>query len=146
MEIREIFNRYRERPLKEDWLPYNPICEKCGRVNTTGAYDFSGDTVHYRCGCGFQGEMDIKSGRGRLTWRVEWAARWKILGVTCEPFGKDHAASGGSYDVSSVISEEIFGYPAPYPVPYEWVTLKGRPCPSPRRILHTKPVARNSPP
>ena len=68
-EIREIFNRYRERPLKEDWLPYNPICEKCGRVNTTEAYDFSGDTVHYRCSCGFQGEMDIKSGRGKLTWR-----------------------------------------------------------------------------
>ena len=32
--------------------------------------------------------MDIKSGAGKLTWRVEWAARWKIFGVTCEPFGK----------------------------------------------------------
>jgi lysyl-tRNA synthetase class 1 len=69
--------------------------------------------------------MDIKSGTGKLTWRVEWAARWKILGITCEPFGKDHAASGGSYDVSSIISQEIFNYPAPYPVPYEWITLKG---------------------
>lgn len=69
--------------------------------------------------------MDIKSGNGKLTWRVEWAARWKIFGVTCEPFGKDHAASGGSYDVSSVISEEIFNYEAPYPVPYEWITLDG---------------------
>lgn len=136
-EIREIFNRYRERPLKEDWLPYNPICEKCGRVNTTEAYDFSGDTVHYRCSCGFQGEMDIKSGRGKLTWRVEWAARWKILGVTCEPFGKDHAASGGSYDVSSVISEEIFGYPAPYPVPYEWITLRGEAMSKSRGVFFT---------
>ena len=71
------------------------------------------------------GTMDIKSGNGKLTWRVEWAARWKIFGVTCEPFGKDHAASGGSYDVSSIISEEIFNYPAPYPVAYEWITLKG---------------------
>ena len=56
---------------------------------------------------------------------MEWAARWKIFGVTCEPFGKDHAASGGSYDVSKVISDEIFNYRAPYPVPYEWITLKG---------------------
>jgi lysyl-tRNA synthetase class 1 len=56
---------------------------------------------------------------------VEWAARWKIFGVTCEPFGKDHAASGGSYDVSKIISQEIFDYQAPYPVPYEWITLKG---------------------
>ncbi|MDO9043702.1 MAG: lysine--tRNA ligase [Methanobacteriaceae archaeon] len=124
-EIREIFNKYRENPLADDWLPYNPICTECGRVNTTFAYDFEGDEVSYRCECGFDGQMDIKSGEGKLTWRVEWAARWKIFGITCEPFGKDHAASGGSYDVSSVISQDIFDYKAPYPVPYEWITLKG---------------------
>lgn len=123
--IREIFNQYREHPLADDWLPYNPICEECGRINTTFAYGYENDTVHYRCNCGHEGSMDIKSGTGKLTWRVEWAARWKILGITCEPFGKDHAASGGSYDVSSIISQEIFDYPAPYPVPYEWITLKG---------------------
>lgn len=124
-KIREIFNQFREHPLKEDWLPYNPICEQCGRVNTTYAYDYDGDDVYYRCECGNDSNMDIKSGEGKLTWRVEWAARWKIFGITCEPFGKDHAASGGSYDVSSVISQEIFDYPAPYPVPYEWITLNG---------------------
>lgn len=124
-EIREIFNQYRENPLPDDWLPYNPICSECIRINTTFAYDFDGDTVYYRCECGTESEMDIKSGEGKLTWRVEWAARWKILGITCEPFGKDHAASGGSYDVSSIISKEIFDYPAPYPVPYEWITLDG---------------------
>ena len=124
-EIKEIFNEYRREPLADDWLPYNPICDECGRVNTTYAYDFDGDTIKYRCECGHDGEMDIKSGNGKLTWRVEWAARWKIFNTTCEPFGKDHAASGGSYDVSSVISEKIFNYPAPYPVPYEWITLDG---------------------
>lgn len=124
-KIREIFNKYRENPLADDWLPYNPICEECGRINTTFAYDYDGDIIHYRCECGHEGSMDIKSGEGKLTWRVEWAARWKIFGITCEPFGKDHAASGGSYDVSNIISKEIFDYPAPYPVPYEWITLKG---------------------
>ena len=123
--IKEIFNQYRREPLADDWLPYNPICDECGRVNTTYAYDYDGDTIKYRCECGHDGEMDIKSGNGKLTWRVEWAARWKIFKTTCEPFGKDHAASGGSYDVSSVISKEIFDYPAPYPVPYEWITLDG---------------------
>jgi lysyl-tRNA synthetase class 1 len=124
-QIREIFNHFREHPLKEDWLPYNPICEECGRVNTTYAYDFEGDTIHYRCECGRDDSMDLKSGKGKLTWRVEWAARWKIFGTTCEPFGKDHAASGGSYDVSKIISREIYHYNAPYPVPYEWITLRG---------------------
>lgn len=124
-KIREIFNHYRKKPLTEDWLPYNPICTECGRVNTTFAHDFQGDVVYYRCQCGKEGETDIKSGEGKLTWRVEWAARWKIFGTTCEPFGKDHAASGGSYDVSKIISREIYGYEAPYPVPYEWITLRG---------------------
>ncbi|MGO9388028.1 MAG: lysine--tRNA ligase [Methanobacterium sp.] len=124
-KIRMIFNKFREHPLKDDWLPYNPICEECGRVNTTYAYHFEDDLVYYRCECGFDGVMDIKSGEGKLTWRVEWAARWKIFDVTCEPFGKDHAASGGSYDVSKIISREIYDYKAPYPVPYEWITLKG---------------------
>ncbi|OPY24904.1 MAG: Lysine--tRNA ligase [Methanobacterium sp. PtaU1.Bin242] len=123
--IRDIFNQYREHPLKDDWLPYNPICEECGRVNTTYAYHYEDDIIYYRCQCGKEGEMDIKSGEGKLTWRVEWAARWKIFGTTCEPFGKDHAASGGSYDVSKIISREIYEYDAPYPVPYEWITLKG---------------------
>ena len=124
-KIREIFNQFREHPLKEDWLPYNPICEECGRVNTTYAYHYDGDVIDYRCECGNESNMNIGSGEGKLTWRVEWAARWKIFGVTCEPFGKDHAASGGSYDVSKIISKEIFDYPAPYPIPYEWITLKG---------------------
>lgn len=125
LEIREIFNQYRESPLSDDWLPYNPICEECGRINTSFAYGYDEDMVHYKCECGHNGSMDIKSGMGKLTWRVEWAARWKILKITCEPFGKDHAASGGSYDVSSTVSKEIFDYPAPYPIPYEWITLKG---------------------
>ncbi len=124
-EIREIFNKFREHPLKDNWLPYNPICQECGRVNTTYAHGFEGDIVNYTCKCGHKGQMDIKSGDGKLTWRVEWAARWKIFEVTCEPFGKDHAASGGSYDVSKLISKNIFHYDAPYPVPYEWITLKG---------------------
>ncbi|MDO5852355.1 MAG: lysine--tRNA ligase [Methanobacteriaceae archaeon] len=124
-KIIEIFNQYREHPLAEDWLPYNPICEKCGRVNTTFAYDYKDTNIKYRCECGHDGEMDYTTGKGKLTWRVEWAARWKLLNITCEPFGKDHAASGGSYDVSKLISKEVYNYPAPYPVPYEWITLDG---------------------
>ena len=124
-EIREIFDQYRREPLNEDWLPYNPICEECGRVNTTKAYGYEKDKVYYKCECGHEGVADITKGDGKLTWRVEWAARWKIFNITCEPFGKDHAASGGSYDVSKVITEKIFDYKAPYPVPYEWITLEG---------------------
>jgi lysyl-tRNA synthetase class 1 len=91
--IREIFNQYREHPLKADWLPYNPICSECGRVNSTTAYDYQGGTVFYRCHVVMRVKWTLNQVKVKLTWRVEWAARWKIFGVTCEPFGKVHAAS-----------------------------------------------------
>jgi lysyl-tRNA synthetase class 1 len=55
---------------------------------------------------------------------VDWAARWKILGVTIEPFGKDHAAPGGSFDTGKRIATEIYNYDAPYPIPFEHIHLK----------------------
>lgn len=66
------------------------------------------------------------AGGGKLTWRVDWPARWAMLGVTVEPFGKDHATRGGSYDTGARIAREIFDYEPPLPVPYEWISLKGQ--------------------
>jgi lysyl-tRNA synthetase class 1 len=143
-EIREILNRFREHPLPEGWLPFDPICQRCGRISTTRAVSWKDNKVQYRCegtdyveGCSHEGEADYTRGEGKLTWRVEWPARWKLLGVTCEPFGKDHAVSGGSYDTGKLISEEIFNYPPPYPVPYEWVGLKGVQLSSSKGVLFT---------
>ena len=66
------------------------------------------------------------AGGGKLTWRVDWPARWAMLGVTVEPFGKDHATRGGSYDTGARIAREVFDYEPPLPVPYEWISLKGQ--------------------
>ena len=66
------------------------------------------------------------AGGGKLTWRVDWPARWKIFGVTVEPFGKDHASKGGSYDTGVRIARQVYGSEAPYPVPYEWLSLAGK--------------------
>ncbi len=143
-EIRGILNRYRDRPLPEGWLPYDPLCENCGRISTTRAYAWSGDYVKYVCegcsyvgGCGHEGKADYTKGEGKLTWRVEWPARWKLLGVTCEPFGKDHAVRGGSYETGKEIAERVFGWQAPYPIPYEWVSLSGKRMSSSRGVVFT---------
>ncbi|HID29307.1 MAG TPA: lysine--tRNA ligase, partial [Desulfobacterales bacterium] len=142
--IRAILNRYRSKPLREDWLPYDAICEKCGKLSTTRTYDWNDNTVSYVCegspyveGCGHEGSADFTKGEGKLTWRVEWPARWKLLGVTCEPFGKDHAVTGGSYDTGKIIAKRIFKCAPPYPVPYEWVSLKGEPMSSSKGHVFT---------
>jgi lysyl-tRNA synthetase class 1 len=145
-EIRKILNKYRSEPLPEGWLPYDPICGKCGRIVTAKAISWDGNLVKYRCegtdyvtGCGHEGEADFTKGEGKLTWRVEWSARWKMLGVTCEPFGKDHAVVGGSYDTGKLISKKVFGYEPPHPIPYEWVSLHGQPMSSSHGIVFTLP-------
>jgi lysyl-tRNA synthetase class 1 len=57
---------------------------------------------------------------------VEWPAKWKLFGVTCEPFGKDHAAAGGSYDSGVRLVREIYKTEPPHPVPYEFIQFKGK--------------------
>lgn len=138
--ITKILNEYREHPLPEEYIPWNAICSKCGRISTTKATGWDNKKiVSYVCesnpeekekgltvkGCGHVGESDITKGQGKLPWRVEWAARWKHFKVTCEPLGKDHASAGGSYETSKKISEEVFGWTAPYPVIYEFLLLNG---------------------
>ena len=54
-----------------------------------------------------------------------WPAKWSIFGTSAEPFGKDHAAAGGSYESGKIIMERIYGGKAPFPIPYEFVQLKG---------------------
>jgi len=127
-KITEILNEIAGRNLEKDFVPLLPKCEKCGRLTTTKiiSFDIKKHQVEYQCKCGHQGVADYSKGEAKLPWRLDWPGRWKIFGVTVEPFGKDHATTGGSYDTGKVITKEIFGYEPPYPFVYEWIYLKGK--------------------
>jgi len=151
-EIREILNKFRKLPLNENYIPWIPICSECGKISTTRVTGWDGeDTVFYKCagvdpassiiksscavsedirkalvfGCRNEGESKISEGRGKLPWRVEWAARWKHFGVTCEPLGKEHASAGGSFWTAKEICKDVFRFEPPIPVMYEFFTLNG---------------------
>ena len=51
-----------------------------------------------------------------MPWRLDWPSKWKILGVTFEAFGKDHATKGGSYDTGKRIVKDILGYDVPHQI------------------------------
>ncbi|MDI3540116.1 MAG: lysyl-tRNA synthetase, class [Methanolobus sp.] len=123
-EIAAILKNVSGKTPAETWNPFNPICSTCGKINTTivTGFDLNAETVDYNCSCGHSGTVPMKGG-GKLTWRVDWPARWKALGVTVEPYGKDHASKGGSYDTGVLIAKEVFGYDAPFPIVYEWIML-----------------------
>jgi lysyl-tRNA synthetase class 1 len=125
--IAEILRELTGKEVAEDWSPFNPLCVSCGRITSAKVTGFSGSdhTVDYKCDCGVRGTVPMDTG-GKLVWRIDWPARWCMLGVTVEPFGKDHATRGGSYDTGERIVREIFGGRPPHPFPYEWIRLKGR--------------------
>jgi lysyl-tRNA synthetase class 1 len=125
--IAAILTELTGKTIGDAWSPYNPLCPSCGRITGTTVRGFSvaDETVDYDCACGASGTVPMAGG-GKLTWRVDWPARWAMLGVTVEPFGKDHATRGGSYDTGARIAREVFDYEPPLPVPYEWISLKGR--------------------
>ncbi|MHC1565960.1 MAG: lysine--tRNA ligase [Candidatus Syntropharchaeales archaeon] len=122
-----IIDEVTGKVTSHDWSPFNPICKSCGRLTTTIVTGFDTDRmiVSYRCRCGDENEVPVRGG-GKLTWRVDWPARWAILGVTAEPFGKDHASAGSSYESGIKLSREIYDYDPPYPIPFEHVLLKGK--------------------
>lgn len=125
-EVREILNRYRGQKYGRDWIPFKPLCPKCKNISTTKALsvDLSSEEVEYECPrCGSRGK--VKLNEGKLEWRLEWAALWKVLKVTFEPYGKDHAAAGGSRDTCTTLAREILGIEPPEGFPYEWVYLNG---------------------
>lgn len=121
---RNVVNKYRGRnPYPEDWIPVEPICEKCGRIDTTKSIKVNGETVEYKCrNCGYYGTTKIEN--GKLNWRLEWAGVWKALKIDFEPFGKDHATPGGSRDSCVELAKVVLNIEPPLGLPYEWVAIR----------------------
>lgn len=133
-KIRRLYKTISGYDKPEGWYPFQVICPKCGKVGTTQVYAWDGEEVSFECkkhlvtwaeGCGFKGKISPFNGTGKLMWKVDWAAHWKVIGVTIEAAGKDHFSAGGSRDLSSAISEKAFGYKTPFGFSYEWFLAKG---------------------
>lgn len=126
-EIKEIIERVSKRKLPKHWLPFNIQCEKCKRLTTTKPELYEYPIIEYSCKCGHTGKCDIrKDGVGKLPWRVDWPARWKILNVTFEPFGKDLGTTGGARETGAEIVKKIYDYNPPDFTMYEFILLKGK--------------------
>jgi lysyl-tRNA synthetase class 1 len=116
-------------------LPFFPVCENCGRIYTTKALEYfpKTDKVLYSCegleirgkliaGCGHKGEANIANGDGKLSWKSEFAARWKALDIRFEAYGKDIA---DSVRINDRICREILCFEPPSHARYEMFLDKG---------------------
>ncbi len=133
--VRDVYRRVANVQHPDHWLPVGVICPSCGKVGTTIASDWDGETVSVACradlvqwavGCGWTGRIAPFGGAAKLPWNLEWAAQWGLFGVTIEPNGKDLATAGGSRDRSNAISREVFDREPPLNFPYEFLNIGGR--------------------
>ncbi len=131
----EIIKEVTSQDKYEITLPFHAICENCGRIYTTRPIKYLREkqSVEYICdrseiggnlleGCNHQGIADYSKGEGKLSWKVEFAARWATLGIDFEAYGKDILES---VEVNDRICREILGLEPPYHVRYEVFLQKG---------------------
>jgi lysyl-tRNA synthetase, class I len=107
------------------WSPFFPICENCGRINSTRitAYHKEDNTVGYVCdreegaatSCGHKGTTSIFNGKVKVGWKIDWALRWYSYDIGYEMYGKDLIESA---KLSGKIVR-LMGKPAPAGFFYE---------------------------
>ena len=135
-KIQDIYEEVAGSKKREiGWLPLQVVCESCKKLGTTRVYEWDGAVVSYKCepelvkwatGCGHEGKISPFGGNGKLPWKVDWPAHWKVLGVTVEGAGKDHTSAGGSLDVARALCKEVFDYPEPFSPQYEFILIGGK--------------------
>lgn len=132
--VRAIYKEVSNSDRPKGWLPFQTICEKCGRIGTTECSNYDGATVEYHCkpnlvewakGCDYRGKVSPFDGRGKLPWKLEWAAKWATFPVTIEGAGEDHNTKGGSRDVAAHCLKAIYGREAPQNIPYGFILIGG---------------------
>lgn len=134
-DIRAIYKKVSGSVKDDDWYPISVVCESCGKIGTTKATGFDGEKVSYECkedlvtwakGCGHSGGVSPFDGNAKLPWKVEWAAKFKVVDVDVEGGGKDHSTRGGARDVANHIAREVFDYEPPFDIPYEFFLVDGK--------------------
>lgn len=134
-DIRRIYKEVSGSQKPDDWYPLAVICEQCGKVGTTRVFAFDSEMVSYKCepsmvkwaaGCGHEGRVSPFGGKAKFPFKVEWPAKWSVLGVDIEGAGKDHSTKGGARDVAAHIAKEVFSYEPPIDAPYEFFLVEGK--------------------
>jgi lysyl-tRNA synthetase class 1 len=124
--IKKIIVEVSGRELDENWTPVQVLEEGYLKSRRFVSIDTATKTLDYIDKDGQTQTIGYADGKVKLNWRIDWPARWVLLKVLAEPFGRDHATKGGSYDTGAVIIKDVFGQEPPYPIPYHFINRTGQ--------------------
>ncbi len=136
-KVQEIIESKQDSKLSKEWAPWKPVCDKCGKLQTTVITNVDGLNIDYKCqdyafeknvakGCGHEGSSDLRKGNGKLVWKSEWAAQWKRWKVCSEGAGKEYEAKNSAFWANAEICEKILNFPMPVPIFYEHLMIDGK--------------------
>ena len=123
--IKKVLTEVSGRDLDDSWTPIQVVENGIIKNRLYKSIDKNGKTVTFVDQSGNDQVASYIDGHVKLSWRVDWPARWAMLDVQAEPFGRDHATKGGSYDTGVRIVREVYGGEPPYPVPYHFINRVG---------------------
>lgn len=123
--IKTTLERISNRQLDEQWTPVQIM--EAGRLKNRQfvSIDTSAKTVTYINKDDEEATARYDKGEVKLDWRLDWPARWWKLHVAVEPFGREHASAGGSYDTGVQIMQDLYKAEPPMPVPYDSIHMAG---------------------
>ncbi len=124
-QVRQILEDISGRQLDDAWSPIQVIEDGYLKKRELVSIDTTAKTIIYVDKDGTEQSSSYAHGEVKLDWRLDWPARWWLLGVHAEPFGRDHATKGGSYDTGAQICRDIFQAEPPLPVPYHFINRVG---------------------
>jgi lysyl-tRNA synthetase class 1 len=124
-QIRTALETISNRTLDAHWTPIQ-ILEN-GRLKNRKflQLDKATKTLTYEDVDGQTQIAHYDKGDVKLDWRLDWPARWWQLQVHVEPYGREHASAGGSYDTGVQIMKDIYKAEPPVPVPYDSINMIG---------------------
>ncbi len=123
--IKKILEDISGRKLDEQWSPVQVIEDGYLKNRKFISLDKSNQQITYEDNAGKSQVIGYAHGEVKLNWRIDWPARWSLLNVHAEPFGRDHATKGGSYDTGSEIAKQVFDTQPPIPIPYDFINKTG---------------------
>lgn len=124
-EIRGILENISGHKLGDEWSPIQVNEDGYLKKRRFVSIDTQKKELVYEDRTGQEQSVSYADGQVKLDWRIDWPARWWLMDVAVEPFGRDHATKGGSYDTGAQLVRRIFGAEPPFAVAYDFVNLAG---------------------